>query len=385
MANEKDIRIGKRTDVGKVRELNEDSFGTAGTFGIGWQQQKQRGTLVAVADGMGGHAAGEVASEMATQALFKTYYAAPDRDPRKALTAGYAEANRTVFETASKDATKTSMGTTLVAAAIKGGALCVANVGDSRAYLVRGKSIHQITNDHSWVAEQVRARVLSEEQAKQHVYKNIITRAIGNRPEVKPDFFRRELRAGDVIVLCSDGLSNKVESREIQAIVSRNLDPDQAAQELIALANERGGEDNITAVVVRVPGVPIRWSFVLATSGVLLALAATALLLVLCLFQINPAAAPPAATAIPMATETQATLPTIAPAPIAAPSETWTLTPTPTASVTWTSTPTPTSTATATHTPPPTATRTQTPTITAMPAATQPAPPPAQPTPKPYP
>ncbi len=258
MDAEVNIRIGSRTDIGRARDLNEDRLGIPSLYGIDQIQQERRGVLVAVADGMGGYNAGEVASQLAMKALFETYYASPASDRSQALRAGFAEANRAIYTLASNDPAKTNMGTTLVAAVIKGRTLLVANVGDSRAHLLRDKRIQQITRDHSWVAEQVREKVIPAEQAREHIYRNVITRAVGNRAEVQVDLFRHGLKSEDIIVLCSDGL-NKLEPHEIQQIVSAAPDPDQAAQRLVELANERGGEDNITAVVVMVPALSGIW------------------------------------------------------------------------------------------------------------------------------
>lgn len=248
------ILIEPATHIGQ-RELNEDSLGTPHTMQVPDNVVAEHGALITVADGMGGYVAGEVASKLAVEALFNTFYNTAETDPQKALALGYSEANRAVFELASQDATKKNMGTTLVTAVIKDKMLYVANVGDSRAYFVRNGKIFQLTQDHSWVAEQVRAGVLTEEQAKRHSLKNIITRTIGNRPEIKPDFFRHRLVAGDVVILCSDGLSNQVEPHEIEQIVKNSVDPKEAASRLITLALERGGDDNITAIVAQVPNV----------------------------------------------------------------------------------------------------------------------------------
>jgi serine/threonine protein phosphatase PrpC len=241
------------TDMGRVRELNEDSFGTPRTMGISEPAQMQRGVLFAVADGMGAHAAGEVASRMAIETLFKTFYASPTSNPGDALMEAYTAANRAIYEFASKDPARSNMGTTLVAGVIKNRKLWVANVGDSRAYLIRGTRVEQITHDHSWVAEQVRAKVITEEQAQRHVYKNIVTRAVGTQPQVKVDLFRKRLQTNDVVLLCSDGLSNHVAPEDIQKVISATPDPTQITEQLIALANERGGDDNITAIAVHIP------------------------------------------------------------------------------------------------------------------------------------
>jgi len=258
MDAEKTVRIGSRTHIGRVRDLNEDSLGTPGTQAIARELQEQRGVLVAVADGMGGHTAGEVASRMAIDVLFKTFYTGSSADPGRALRYGFEAANQTILALAASDSTKAGMGTTLVAAVIRGRTLYVANVGDSRAYLIRDKTTLQITRDHTWVAEQVRERVITEEQSRGHAYRNIITRAVGNRTDLQVDLFRQNLKSRDIVVLCTDGLS-KVETQEIRQIASNASDPDQAAKELVDLANERGGEDNVSTIVVWMLNTPKRW------------------------------------------------------------------------------------------------------------------------------
>lgn len=253
MGKDTTIVLKGLTNTGRVRELNEDSFGTPQVMGIDEATQSRRGVLFAVADGMGGHAAGEVASRMAIETLFKAFYASRASNPGKALREAYAVANRAIYEFASNDPARSNMGTTLVAGVVKDRNLWIANVGDSRAYLVRGAKIKQITQDHSWVADQVRAKVITPEQAQRHVYKNIVTRAVGTHPQVKLDLFHKRLDANDIILLCSDGLSNLVAPGEICAIATSTPDPVQMTEKLIALANERGGDDNITAIAVRIP------------------------------------------------------------------------------------------------------------------------------------
>ncbi len=259
MSNPEQIQIGMHSDVGKVRGLNEDALGAPQTFNIDPELEKRHGTLVAVADGMGGHAAGEIASRQAIEALFEAFYATDIKDPQKALSAAFAEANLRVHEVAAVDPAKKNMGTTLVAAVIKGSSLAVANVGDSRVYLIRGSDIRQITEDHSWVAEQVRAQMLTQDQADSHIYKNVITRAIGSNSDAEADLFEVQLKSQDALVLCTDGLSNKVNPAEIHDLVACASDPEDAARNLIRLANDRGGDDNATVVVVFLNQVPDGW------------------------------------------------------------------------------------------------------------------------------
>ncbi len=248
------INLGKLSHQGQVRELNEDSIGSPGLYQIPWELQVQRGVLVCVADGMGGHAAGEVASKMAVDALFKTFYASSERDPKRALQTSYAAANQEVYELAQKDETKAKMGTTMVAALLKKGKdLYLANVGDSRAYLIHNGKIEQLSRDHSLVAEQIRMGFITEEQARESAHRNVITRAIGIEPQVKADITSHRLKGNDVLVLCSDGLSNELTNEDIQHIVRENFKPQDAVEKMIALANERGARDNVSAIVVRMP------------------------------------------------------------------------------------------------------------------------------------
>ncbi len=258
MTNSAVMLVGACTDVGTVRRLNEDAYGTPLTFQIDDQYREECGTLVAVADGMGGHAAGEVASRIAVETLFEVFYSGLECDPGNALAAGFARAHELVYHHGSEDPTKRNMGTTLVAAAIRGEWLYVANVGDSRAYLVHGAGIRQVTDDHSLVAEQVRANIITQDQADSHIFKNIITRAIGSKGDSHADLFHERIKAGDILILCSDGLSNKVQPQEIRTIAHGIHDPQEAAEELVDLAKQRGGEDNITVVVVRMAHVPGR-------------------------------------------------------------------------------------------------------------------------------
>jgi serine/threonine protein phosphatase PrpC len=235
---------------GQVRELNQDRYGTVKEKNIPTEAIALKGRLYAVADGMGGHAAGEVASEQAIKSLFEHYYADLELGPAESLQEAVVKANEAVFARSSGD--QAGMGTTLVAAIVKDNHLWVLNVGDSRAYLLRQDGIEQITRDHSWVGQQVEAGILTEEQARQHIYRNVITRSLGNMPTIETDLFQRELEAGDVLLLCSDGLTNAVGDEEIEKAL-REASLNDAVQHLVNLANARGGPDNITIVTVQVP------------------------------------------------------------------------------------------------------------------------------------
>jgi protein phosphatase len=235
------LRLSARTDVGKTRDHNEDSYGV----GEG-EQVEQMGELLVVCDGMGGHAAGEVASQLAVEAILASYYEEASEDRPHALEQAFEQANAQVYARG-----RGSMGTTGVAALLHHDALHIANVGDSRAYLIRNGEIRQISRDHSFVGDQVAAGLITPDQARVSPHRNVITRALGYQPEVTVDLFRMPLQIGDIIVLSSDGMHGLVTDAEIAEIASaRPLD--EAAQQLIELANSRGGTDNITVVAAKV-------------------------------------------------------------------------------------------------------------------------------------
>lgn len=236
------------SDVGRARDHQEDTatvYEPPDTVVLA-----QRGSLLIVADGMGGHNAGEVASRTAVNEIERTYYSGSGDDLAVALSQAVQAANQAVYRLSQADARRQGMGTTVTAAVVHDRDLWIANVGDSRVYLLRAGHITQITRDHSWVEDQVRAGVLTAEQARLHPQRNIITRAIGTGPSVEADFFAGALLEGDVLVLCSDGLTGHVTDQEILETASQ-LQPDQAAGRLVELANERGGSDNISVIVAR--------------------------------------------------------------------------------------------------------------------------------------
>lgn len=235
------LRHAARTDAGKTRDHNEDSYGVEASG-----ERAAAGALFVVCDGIGGYASGEVASDLAVKTIIARYYAASNREPEAALSRAFEAANELVFKEGGG-----KMGTTGVAAVFRDDAVALANVGDCRAYLVRNGQPRQLTRDHSFVAEQVAAGVLTEQQAKESSYRNIITRAIGHRPDVEVDVYREPLLQNDVIVLCSDGLHGQVDPEEIALAVTK-VPLDDACRALIKLANERGGPDNITVVAVQV-------------------------------------------------------------------------------------------------------------------------------------
>jgi len=245
------LTVGARTDTGKVRVNNQDAVRV-------WTDLPQtipfidRGFLFAVADGVGGNESGEVASALAVENLFHAYYSGDTEDIPNALKTAFNVANSAVYDAGETQPEDRKMGTTLVAGVIRGSALTVANVGDSRAYLFRGRTqVAQISKDHSMVAEAVRAGQLTPAQAATSRQRNIITRALGNRRNVEVDIFEVDLLANDIIFLCSDGLYGTLEDRVIKETVQA-LPPAQAADQLIEMANTQNASDNISAVVVQV-------------------------------------------------------------------------------------------------------------------------------------
>ena len=241
-----------RTDKGLVRELNQDYI-FASSEPVG-----PLPNLFLVADGMGGHNAGDFASRFLVQHLIEYMKEQPAGIPEiQALQKGIQAVNQMLYEKASEDIYLSGMGTTLVAAVYNGGVLYVANVGDSRLYVV-GKEIRQITRDHSYVEEMVALGRMNRGSADYRRNKNIITRAVGTMPRVNVDFFETEISGGEVFLLCSDGLSNMVEDSTIHKIVKNAPSLDAAARILVDRANDNGGTDNISVVLVRPEGSGVR-------------------------------------------------------------------------------------------------------------------------------
>jgi len=232
------------TDVGKKRTMNQDFV---------FQSKTPVGNLpnlFIVADGMGGHKAGDYASRYTVEAIRKFIETSDETNPVKLLREAIERANRDILKKAAQNIEYEGMGTTLVAATIIRGYTYIANVGDSRLYIVNRDEIHQITRDHSLVEEMVRMGEIRREEARFHPDKNIITRAIGAGYDVKVDFFGHKLRRGDRILLCSDGLSNMLEDDEMLEIVNSREEIARTAGELINRANTYGGKDNISVVLV---------------------------------------------------------------------------------------------------------------------------------------
>jgi PPM family protein phosphatase len=234
------LNRGAVTDIGRMRKNNEDRYLSAGR-------------LAAVADGMGGHRAGEVASAIAMEELAALEHAGPwstPADAGEALRTVFLAANRRIRDTAAKDSELDGMGTTLVALLEDGDSVHLANVGDSRAYLLRNGELSQVTVDHTLVQELIDEGRLRPEEAERHPQRSIITRALGVESDVEVDLFTYKLLSGDRLLLCTDGLSGVVSEQRIRNVLLRVPDPQRAAEKLVAMANESGGPDNITVVVL---------------------------------------------------------------------------------------------------------------------------------------
>jgi serine/threonine protein phosphatase PrpC len=242
------IEAGAHTDKGMRRQVNEDRLATP-PAGLAPELLARKGHLYIVADGIGGHRAGDRASEVAVATVMQQYYADPSPNVRESLVRAIQAANAEIHRLA-QDPAYAKMGTTLVAAVVRGGDLTVAHVGDSRAYLSRRDGIQALTQDHTWVAEQVRNGLLTPEQARQHLQRHVLVRSLGRDPQVDVDVGRTALAPGDRVLLCSDGLSELAEAAELQTVVQSHP-PQEAVRRLVDLANQRGGPDNSTAVVVR--------------------------------------------------------------------------------------------------------------------------------------
>lgn len=229
------VELARHTDTGRVRDHNED-------------RAYAHDELVAVADGMGGAAAGEVAAQLAIRAIRQLTGPIDTASLRSAL----ESANSAIRRTAASDPSKLGMGTTMTAVAVDNGLAQIVHVGDSRAYLWRDGELRQLTDDHSVVAEMVRRGTLSADEALQHPHRNVITRALGAEPDILVDATTEDLHSGDVLLLCSDGLYTEVDDAGIATVLRALPGLDDAAHALVDRANQAGGADNITVVLARI-------------------------------------------------------------------------------------------------------------------------------------
>src|SRR4051812_40698231 len=230
-----------------IRSGNEDNFAA--------DAARDRGLFI-VADGMGGHAAGEVASEMAVQTVERELKGVAknleDDSSIQKMTEALRKANRTIHDRTITEVDKQGMGTTASVLLVSPNRYLIGQVGDSRVYLLRDGALSQLTKDHSYVQEQVDAGFLTPEQARYHPYSNVITRCVGASPDVEPDVYRGEVKIGDLFLVASDGLTGMVDDRRLQILLMSRAEPDRKVHALISEANGRGGLDNITAIVVQV-------------------------------------------------------------------------------------------------------------------------------------
>jgi protein phosphatase len=244
------------TDPGLQRENNEDTW--IGPPELSPDIAAQKGYLYIVADGVGGHQGGEIASQIAVQTTRQTYYNDGNPDIGRSLRAAIEEANRNIYHRGISNANEYGMSTTITAAVIRGNELVVANVGDSRAYLIRDGQARQLTSDHTWVEERRQAGILTDEEAANHPRRNVITRSLGGELHVQVDIYpSHPVVPGDQILLCSDGLSDLVNEHEIAEVMNQNPTASSAAAKLVNLAKQRGAPDNVTAVVIRTGRNPV--------------------------------------------------------------------------------------------------------------------------------
>ena len=233
------VKFGSRTDVGNVREQNEDSLVV-------------QPPLFVVADGMGGHAAGEIASEIAVKTISEL---APAHADAEALGAAVLQANRDIINAAIAGEGREGMGTTVTAAILERNRLVIAQVGDSRAYLLHEGQLSQLTRDHSLMANMIEAGQITPEEARYHPNRSVITRALGNDPDTIPDLYEINVEDGDRLLLCSDGLYSMLEDDEIAAVMRRIDDPQRCASVLVNGAIAAGGHDNVTVVIADAEGL----------------------------------------------------------------------------------------------------------------------------------
>jgi len=237
------VDVASLSDIGNVRAQNQDEYFDSRDSVPGKR-------LLLVADGMGGHQGGEVASRIAVDCVGRAFESYTDSDPDEFLLRAFSEANRMIFERASEDASLAGMGATAVALLlVRGHQPCIAHAGDSRAYRLRGRKLKQLTMDHSTVGDLVRRRILSPEAARIHPQKNEVLRALGTRPTIDVEITFADAAPGDRFLLCSDGLSDMLPAEKVASALAHG-GAEQAAQRLINLANLAGGEDNMTAQVL---------------------------------------------------------------------------------------------------------------------------------------
>ena len=246
------VQVAQKTDMGRVRENNEDKaeFYLPDTDA----DAARRGSVFIMCDGMGGHEAGQIASEVACKTWLDVYYAHPSESVQTAALQATLAANRFVLDRARANPQWKGMGTTLSALALVQDQAVIAHVGDSRIYRLRGGEIEMLTRDHTWVEETVSQGIMSREEAERHPYKHVILRAIGTQDALEVDVLSDIVLPNDIYMLCSDGVTNHVSLEQIQEVLSQR-GPSPAAGELVRMALADGGSDNATVLVVHVQGL----------------------------------------------------------------------------------------------------------------------------------
>lgn len=248
------LKFASLSDQGRVRLNNEDSCGQLVPEDP--QELVEKGAVFVVADGMGGHRGGEIASRIAVRTILAFYSANVDEDRSAALARAFREANHTILQESVADSALFGMGTTCTALALRDGHAYYAHVGDSRAYQLREGALTQITHDHSIVGEMVRSGIITSEDARNHPKRNVITRSLGAQEDTAPDVADPPipLHADDAFLICSDGLTTYLSDEDIAIVLTEN-EPEDACKQLVKIANERGGRDNITVQVIVVTSV----------------------------------------------------------------------------------------------------------------------------------
>ncbi|HLK14548.1 MAG TPA: Stp1/IreP family PP2C-type Ser/Thr phosphatase [Fimbriimonadaceae bacterium] len=244
--------VACKTDLGRVRENNEDKF----EFYVSEDDAllATRGAIYLVCDGMGGAAAGQIASELTAKTFIDVYLHHPSENPQVAMAAAVSAANRFVLDVSRTVPNRQGMGTTLSGLILIQDKAYIVQVGDSRVYRLREGELEQLTEDHSWVEEALKLGMISATEAETHPYKNVITRAVGTEGDVSPDLFVHDLAVGDIFLICSDGLIRHVDDPTIRQVLGEH-DPAAAAWRLVGLALQNGGSDNTTVMIVRIDGL----------------------------------------------------------------------------------------------------------------------------------
>ena len=241
--------VACKTDLGRVRENNEDKL----EYYVSEDDAvlATRGSIYLVCDGMGGAAAGQIASELTSKTFIDVYLHHPSENPQIAMAAAVGAANRFVLDVSRAVPSRQGMGTTLSGLILIQDKAYIVQVGDSRIYRLREGELQQLTEDHSWVEEALKLKMITPAEAETHPYKNVITRAVGTEGDLSPDLFVHELAVGDIFMICSDGLIRHVDDPTIRQILGEH-DPASAAWRLVGLALQNGGSDNTTVMIVRI-------------------------------------------------------------------------------------------------------------------------------------